>query len=964
MPDYLFTPGVDLSQVTAGLTQFENQVTQSVGQVTQANTRLQNSFNNTTRNIQQNAGRAGEALNNLSRVAQDAPFGFIAISNNLNPLLESFQRLRAESGSTGAALRALGSSLAGAGGIGFALSAITAAISFAQVGFQAYQGRVAASKKAVEEATKANKEYVESLNTIAKSYLQGALDAQKELIAVQSLYEATQNDTLSRKDRNEAVDELQKKYPGLFENYTNEEILVGKAAGAYNTLKTSILEAARARAASSLLEENFKSQIIQQNMLNELKTEQLTIEAKIGNVDTRRGDGLGGNTGVGKTLKLNQDLLENKNKQAEIQDKINELQKASIDINNQVVRSQQRGGIVAPGAKTQAELEAEEQAKKDKAAREKAEKEREQQEKAFQALLLKLQQDTRESQAKAIDDEEKRSIEASDASFKNKLENAQKEVKLFEGTAAERRQLSDALKTFETANEEEAGRARQAIQKKYSDERLKLSEKAAADNLKLQTNAEKALASIGEDTTDRQIVRIKEKYRKIYEAVAAASMDTNENLMAIDQALNDEIANVNIAAGQKEIAAKERTELRKIDLDTKYAGKAIAIQKQKELDKLNIQLEAAEKNLALLQLNGKKEEDVLVQNASDLVDALKKRIQATQRGTGETLFQFLGIGTNVQDDINRYSKAAEAAGKVTGNFLNAIADGYQRQIDARKAAVDADDKALADLETRLDKEKALRDQGVANNYTQLQQELADKKKQREEDQKNLEDIQKRQNAAKKAQIIADSVAQVSNLITASSEIFAAFSAIPFVGVPLAIAAIGVMFGAFAAAKINALKAVGTQQTFKKGGFVDGKPHTQGGKKYYSNDGSGDVVELEGGEHVTNKDSSRRFSPLLEKINDNSLHLMGDDALRELLKGTGVRISEAPAKSVKIIREHTTYKQQAEARAAQVHKSEELRRIDENVQYMANKQRNDWQVTETDTHITRKKGGLTVNVRKK
>ena len=47
---------------------------------------------------------------------QDAPFGFIGIQNNLNPLLESFQRLKAETGSTGGAFKALSKSLLGPAG--------------------------------------------------------------------------------------------------------------------------------------------------------------------------------------------------------------------------------------------------------------------------------------------------------------------------------------------------------------------------------------------------------------------------------------------------------------------------------------------------------------------------------------------------------------------------------------------------------------------------------------------------------------------------------------------------------------------------------------------------------------------------------------------------------------------------------------------------------------------------------
>lgn len=77
------------------------------------------------RNVAPGANQAGNALTNLGRIAQDAPFGFIGIQNNINPLLESFQRLKAETGSAGGALKALGGSLIGAGGIGLAISVVT-----------------------------------------------------------------------------------------------------------------------------------------------------------------------------------------------------------------------------------------------------------------------------------------------------------------------------------------------------------------------------------------------------------------------------------------------------------------------------------------------------------------------------------------------------------------------------------------------------------------------------------------------------------------------------------------------------------------------------------------------------------------------------------------------------------------------------------------------------------------------
>lgn len=92
------------------------------------------------------------ALTNLGRVASDAPYGFIGIANNLNPLLEGFQRLKTEAKAAGVTLGGtLLNSLTGAGGIGLALSAVTAAVSFATVGFGAWTRGMGGSANAIDK---------------------------------------------------------------------------------------------------------------------------------------------------------------------------------------------------------------------------------------------------------------------------------------------------------------------------------------------------------------------------------------------------------------------------------------------------------------------------------------------------------------------------------------------------------------------------------------------------------------------------------------------------------------------------------------------------------------------------------------------------------------------------------------------------------------------------------------------
>lgn len=104
-----------------------------------ANTQgLQDGLNSATNSIKQfgtavqtstkPTADATNALTNLSRVAQDAPYGFMGVANNLNPMLESFQRLSKEAGGAGGALKSMVSALSGPAGIGLALGAVSSLI--------------------------------------------------------------------------------------------------------------------------------------------------------------------------------------------------------------------------------------------------------------------------------------------------------------------------------------------------------------------------------------------------------------------------------------------------------------------------------------------------------------------------------------------------------------------------------------------------------------------------------------------------------------------------------------------------------------------------------------------------------------------------------------------------------------------------------------------------------------------
>ena len=113
--------------------------------------------------VAQGAKSAGFALQNLGRVAQDAPFGFIGIQNNIQPLLESFQRLKQESGSSGGALKALASSLVGGGGLLLAVSLVTSALTVLAQNPEKVAGALNYLSGVVDNATENQKKYNEAL---------------------------------------------------------------------------------------------------------------------------------------------------------------------------------------------------------------------------------------------------------------------------------------------------------------------------------------------------------------------------------------------------------------------------------------------------------------------------------------------------------------------------------------------------------------------------------------------------------------------------------------------------------------------------------------------------------------------------------------------------------------------------------------------------------------------------------
>jgi len=142
------------------------------------------------------ANNTGATLTNLNRVVSDAPFGFIGIANNLQPLVESFQRLQAESKNSGGALKALVSSLSGPAGLALGFSAVSTAITFAQVGLTYW-------RKKTKEVEDANEAFQKSLTSVEQS-------ASTTGVKLRGLIAIAKDESQSYATRNEALDKANK----------------------------------------------------------------------------------------------------------------------------------------------------------------------------------------------------------------------------------------------------------------------------------------------------------------------------------------------------------------------------------------------------------------------------------------------------------------------------------------------------------------------------------------------------------------------------------------------------------------------------------------------------------------------------------------------------------------------------------------------------------------------------------
>jgi len=158
--------------------------------------------------------KMGSNFTGLSRVIQDLPYGFNAISNNLTQILPA------------------------AGALGLAFSGVVAGLSFMELGFGAWTRALDKIKGPLSMTDQLNQNYVKTLA--------------EEKVQLDNLFKIAEDNNQSLEVRNQAIAKLRETTGPYLQDLTDDQIMTGLAKDAHNELTEALKKQSIAQAALAL----------------------------------------------------------------------------------------------------------------------------------------------------------------------------------------------------------------------------------------------------------------------------------------------------------------------------------------------------------------------------------------------------------------------------------------------------------------------------------------------------------------------------------------------------------------------------------------------------------------------------------------------------------------------------------------------------------------------------------------
>lgn len=682
-------------------------------------------------------------------------------------------------------------------------------------------GNMVKSTSVTTAAKDALAKYNEALRT-------GSKEAQKDLVHIKLLYNGSQDMTKSYNDRIAAVKALKKEYPKYFENFTDEEILAGKAASKYNELAKAILNSAKARAAEEKLIELSKQQLevetkIQDNNLEQRKLLSQGAREAAESIDavTRK---YGSNSqmvqvAIAQNGKLALAWANSKQKAEDLQKESDKLGKTMEELAKRV----DIGALSSDPTKDK---------KKDKEPKDRTQRINEKNLdilKKYYESENKLQTDSFRKRSQAILNQTK----AENESLKNKLET-DKDL-----TEESRRLINIIIANNVKAGMkqiEELGKEEQLAMLNNEKAALQLRLEATTKNTQAEFDVKMALL---ENQRKQEIV----KNSQLQESMRQSEAEINAKY---DKQRMDQSRSFNVQMSLSQFDAMAELQESEFNLIKRSED-------EKTLYRMKAEKERWQKILQLNSINGKALTAIERKTIQNMMATLTREInQQTSKNKTKDIYSLLGIKLDDESKNAINESVGFSIGKLN-EILSAQSQIAQEMVNNAQKEVDA-------AKSRLDAEIEARNNGYANNVESAQKELALAKK-------NQAKAIAEQRKAQKAQEAINTLKQTSDLITASAGIWAALK-LPWLAIP----AISLMWATFAASKIKASQLTRTQaqsQTYGEGGLeiLSGGSHKSGNDIPIGHMPDGRERRAEGGEAlaIINKKNTRKYRDILPKI---------------------------------------------------------------------------------------------------
>lgn len=420
-----------------------------------------------------------------------------------------------------------------------------------------------------------------------------------------------------------------------------------------------------------------------------------------------------------------------------------------------------------------------------------------------------------ESNAKIIKDAEDRDIALNDVKYEKAKDTYQKVLDEQKAagklTAEQEKYLTDIILNLETERQQ----SRLAIIDKYYKQ--------------LWAEISKGLdTSVMEEYIDEEDVSISGKYEKMLANISTQIINARASL-------NDSLVNGSYEEAKQEGDILNDLLAQKLNKEAEYQKKLLLMRLESAdkatritKEQYDIELATIDENLAkaLAKLKGKQRRKV------DIWDLLFGSKQTDEYGN---------VFKKLDDESKAFIQELISGIQTAMQYMDEFMD---KRIEMAEIAVEAAQKESEAAKTNLDYEMEARANGYANNVDLARREYEEKlaiEQKAIEEKKRLEKIQEG----------IDTATQISSLVTATAQIWAAYTKIP-AGKVLAIATTALMWSSFAAAKIQAAQ-LANAKTYGEGGmeYIDyGGSHASGKDVDFGRTKEGRPRRVERGEVVS------------------------------------------------------------------------------------------------------------------